>query len=116
LFLVVKQKHLENSKHQETVSTIPLTRSKFNKQLAYFIANCYRVMAMTNHQATEESQKNRTIANQLLHLFIGKRLVHNSDKQELPNVVYINGDAVRVNGKEFILFDNQQFEQFVKEL
>lgn len=115
LFLVIKQRHNEDKKDEQKVA-IPLIKSKFNDKLATFIAHCFKVITETNHTADEENQKKRTIANQMLHLFIGQRLVYKKDQPELPNVVYTNGDAVRLNEKEYVLSDKQQFSEFAKEL
>ena len=116
MFLVIKQKHLEEPKAKDRVVAVPLIRSKFNKKLATFIATCYKVIAETNHKAGYDSQNERMIANQMLHLFISKRMVYKKGEQELPNVVYINGDAVRINGNEFYLHDDSRFNAFVEEL
>ena len=115
LFLVIKQHHAEDKTPERKIA-IPLIKSKFNKNLANFIAQCFKVIAETNHTAEEDSQKRRTIANQMLHLFIGQRLVYKKDQEELPNIVYTNGDSVRLNGNEYYLLDKKQLSDFAKEL
>lgn len=115
LFLVIKQHHAEDKTPERRIA-IPLIKSKFNKNLANFIAQCFKVIAETNHTAEEDSQKRRIVANQMLHLFIGQRLVYKKDQEELPNIVYTNGDSVRLNGNEYYLLDKKQLSDFAKEL
>lgn len=115
LFLVIKQRHSEDKQPERRVS-IPLIKSKFDAKIANFIAQCFKVIAETNHTADTENQNRRTLANQMLHLFIGQRLTYKKGEYELPNIVYTNGDAVRLNGNEYILTDEQQFKDFAKEL
>jgi hypothetical protein len=99
-----------------------LVRAKFNPKLAAFIAQCYKIIAQTNHDASEGATAKRDLANQMLHLFIGTRLLYDKDKPELPNVVYsvvdINavGDSVRLNGKVYNLHNAEQFNEFKQEL
>lgn len=115
LFLVIKQRHAEDKQQERSVS-IPLIKSKFNSKTAAFIGQCFRIIAETNHTADEQNQNRRTLANQMLHLFIGTRLIYNKNKNEIDGVVYTNGDSVRVNGKEFFILDDQQLKDFIKEL
>lgn len=115
LFLVIRQRHSEDKTPERRVA-IPIIKSKFNINIANFIAQCFKVISETNHTADEENQKRRKTANQMLHLFIGQRLVYKKDQEEFPNIVYTNGDAVRLNGVEYILSDDEQFKNFAKEL
>lgn len=123
LFLVIRQKRTEASAQQkERRSTIPLVRAKFNSKLAAFIAQCYKIIAQTNHDASENATAKRDLANQMLHLFIGTRLIYDKEKPELPNVVYsisdMNGvgDVVRLNGQAYNLHNTEQFNKFKQEL
>lgn len=123
LFLVIRQKRTEASAQQkERRSTIPLIRAKFNPKLAAFIAQCYKIIAQTNHDASENATAKRDLANQMLHLFIGTRLIYDKEKPELPNIVYsvsdMNGvgDVVRLNGQAYNLHNTEQFNKFKQEL
>jgi hypothetical protein len=80
MFLVIRQKHLEVKGSPDRHVAIPLIKSKFSKQLSTFIAECYKTIALSNHSAGVEEQKKKAIANQLLHLFISKRLVYKKDE------------------------------------
>ena len=104
LFLVIKQNHAENGTTAERRVEIPLIRSKFNKNIANFVAKCFKVIADTNHTAEVDWQKKRDTAIQMLHFFIGQRLSYKEGDQELPNIVYTVsdrnitfGDVVRLN-------------------
>ena len=116
LFLVIKQKHSEKNEAPERRVSIPLIKSKFNKNIANFIAQCYRVIILTNNTVDDSNQNRRNLANQMLHLFIGQRLVSKQGTQEYPNIVYMNGDGVRLNGTQYFLRKDEDFAKFATEL
>lgn len=121
LFLVIRQKRSEQEAQQkERRSCIPLVRAKFNPKLANFIAQCFKVIAQTNHEGGEDASAKRTLANSMLHLFIGTRLVYDKTKPSHPNIVYIdpatNGDFVYLNGTKYNLHDAESFKKFAEQL
>lgn len=123
MFLVIRQKRNEQGVAQkERRSAIPLVRAKFNTKLAGFIAQCFKVIAETNHDGGEAATAKRDLAKQMLHLFIGTRLIYDKTKPELPNIVYSNpdlggtGDTVRLNGTIYNMHDAEDFEKFKAEL
>lgn len=123
LFLVIKQNHAENGTTAERRVEIPLIRSKFNKNIANFVAKCFKVIADTNHTAEVDWQKKRDTAIQMLHFFIGQRLSYKEGDQELPNIVYTVsdrntafGDIVRLNQKNYNLHNLDDLKEFTKDL
>lgn len=122
LFLVIKQNHAENELAERRVA-IPLIRSKFNKNIANFVAKCFKIVADTNHTAEVDWQKKRDTAIQMLHFFIGQRLSYKEGDQELPNIVYTVsdrnvafGDVVRLNQKNYNLHNPDDVKEFTKDL
>lgn len=122
LFLVIKQNHAENELAERRVA-IPLIRSKFNKNIANFVAKCFKIIADTNHTAEVDWQKKRDTAIQMLHFFIGQRLSYKEGDQELPNIVYTVsdrnttfGDVVRLNQKNYNLHNLDDVKEFTKDL
>ena len=123
LFLVIKQNHAENGTTAERRVAIPLIRSKFNKNIANFVAKCFKIIADTNHTAEVDWQKKRDTAIQMLHFFIGQRLSYKEGDQELPNIVYTVsdrntafGDVVRLNQKNYNLHNLDDVKEFTKAL
>lgn len=121
LFIVIRQKRDEASATQkDRISSIPLVRAKFSPKIASFIAQCYRAIAETNHDAGQNASDRRDLAKQMLHLFIGTRLIYDKTKPQLPNVVYTNpqdgGDSVYLNGTKYNLHNDEEFNKFKQEL
>lgn len=123
LFLVIKQNHAENGTTAERRIAIPLIRSKFNRNVANFVAKCFKIVADTNHTAEVDWQKKRDTAIQMLHFFIGQRLSYKEGDQELPNIVYTVsdrnitfGDVVRLNQKNYNLHNLDDVKEFTKAL
>lgn len=123
LFLVIKQNHAENGTTAERRVAIPLIKSKFNKNIANFVAKCFKIIADTNHTAEVDWQKKRETAIQMLHFFIGQRLAYKEGDQELPNIVYTVsdrntafGDVVRLNQKNYNLHNLEDLAEFTKAL